>query len=197
MEVAGCIFLLPQLIPHLLSTYIDLPHLSLNQSFSCFLQLIPSISSAVGPVTFSIHSCTIAIIKHLPQVVSKHDHTNSRHSPLPAYLLLPPIPTCVFYWLCVSLYLLNSAKSLYFDMFKRFVIQDSQLVVERLKSGFSPPSDKEFEDCTQPQQPQRNHSENGSEASPRPANQNKSANKKGGRWMFGRKKVCDCVPRLL
>ena len=36
--------LLPQLFLHLLSTYIDLPHLlSLNQLLSCFLQLVPSI----------------------------------------------------------------------------------------------------------------------------------------------------------
>ena len=52
MEVARCILLLLQLFLHLLSTYTNLPHLSLNQSFSCFLQLLSSASSLF---TFSIH----------------------------------------------------------------------------------------------------------------------------------------------
>ena len=46
MEVSGCILLFSHFFLHLLSTYINLPHLlSLNQSFSCFLQLVPSFSS--------------------------------------------------------------------------------------------------------------------------------------------------------
>ena len=55
MEVARCILLLLQFFLHLLSTYIDLLHLFINQSFLCFFQLVPSISSLVGPVCFSIH----------------------------------------------------------------------------------------------------------------------------------------------
>ena len=97
MEMAGCILLLPNFFLHLLSTYIDLPHCrSLNQSLSCFLQLVPSISSSVGPIYF-LHPLHVLLSssKHLFQVVSKHDHTTSHHSPLPVYLLLPSIPTCL------------------------------------------------------------------------------------------------------
>ena len=69
--------------------------------------------------------------------------------------------------------------------------QDAQVVVGKLKSGFSPPSDKEFEDYTQPQQSQRNHSDSTSENSSRNATTaNKPASKKTGlSWMFGKKKV--------
>ena len=90
LEVAGCIPLLLQLFLHLFSTCIDLPHLlSLNQSFSCFLQLVPCISSLVNPV-YVFHPLHVPLpsSRHLPQVVSKHDHTTSHHSPLPTYLLL-------------------------------------------------------------------------------------------------------------
>ena len=91
-----CILLLLQLFLHLLSTYINLLHLlCLNQSFSCFLQLVPSISSSVGPV-YIFHPLHVPLSssKHLPQVIIKHDHTTSHHLPFPAYLLLFSIPTC-------------------------------------------------------------------------------------------------------
>ena len=39
-------------------------------------------------------SCTISLIKHLPQVVSNHDHIPLHYLPFPGYLLLPSIPTC-------------------------------------------------------------------------------------------------------
>ena len=77
------------LIPSL-STYTDLPHLLfLNQSFSCFFQLISFISSSVGAayVFYPLHVSSPSS-KHLPQVVSKHDHTTSHHLSLPIYLLL-------------------------------------------------------------------------------------------------------------
>ena len=73
-----------------------LPHLlSLNQSFSCFLQFVSSILPSVSLV-YLFHSLHVPIpsSKHLPQVVPKHDHTTSHHWPLPAYLLFPSIPTC-------------------------------------------------------------------------------------------------------
>ena len=95
MEVTGCILLL-QLLLHLLTTYTNLLHLlSLNQSFLCFLQLVSSISSLVSPV-YVFHPLHVPLLssKHFLQVISKHDHTTSHHSPLPAYLLLPSIPTC-------------------------------------------------------------------------------------------------------
>ena len=75
MEVAGRIPLLPQFFLRLLSTYPDLPHFfSLNQFFSCFLQLVPSILSLISPV-YVFHSLHVPLpsSKHLPQVVSKHD----------------------------------------------------------------------------------------------------------------------------
>jgi len=64
-------------------------------------------------------------------------------------------------------------------------------VVGKLKSGFSPPGVKEFEDFTQPQHNSRSHSETAAENSPRnSANLSKVANKKGGlSWVFGKKKV--------
>ena len=70
MEVAGCISLLLQLFLHLVYTYTDLPHLlSLNHFFSCFLQLVPSISSSVGPVNvFHLLHVPLPSSKHLPQV---------------------------------------------------------------------------------------------------------------------------------
>ena len=75
----------------------------LNQSFSCFFQLVFFISSSVGPVyVFHPLHVPLPLSKHLPQVVSKHDHTTSHHSLLPAYLLLPSIPTC-HHLLCISL----------------------------------------------------------------------------------------------
>ena len=56
MEVAGCIPLLPQFFLLLLSTYTDLPHLlSSNQSFSCFLQLLPPFHPWSALFTFSNH----------------------------------------------------------------------------------------------------------------------------------------------
>ena len=82
---------------------------SLSQSFSGFLQLVPSILSLVflcvslhgqlsilsfNCLSFPSTSCNIAFIKHLPQVILKHDRTTSYHLPFPAYLLLPSIPTC-------------------------------------------------------------------------------------------------------
>ena len=64
-------------------------------------------------------------------------------------------------------------------------------MIGKLKSGFSPPGDKEFEDFTQPQHNNRIHSDSTTENSLRnSANLNKVANKKGGlSWMFGKKKV--------
>ena len=94
MEVARCILLLLQLFLHLLSTYTNLLHLSLYQSFTCFGQLVPSISSLVGPVYifYPLH-VPLPSSKYLLQVVSKHDHTTLHHSRLPAHLVLPSIPT--------------------------------------------------------------------------------------------------------
>ena len=97
MEVAECILLLPQLFLHLLFIYTNLPYLlSLNQSSSCFLQPVPSISSSFDfvYVTHPLH-VPLSLSKHLHQVVSKHDHITSPHSPFPAYLLVPPILTCL------------------------------------------------------------------------------------------------------
>ena len=55
MEVAGCILLFPQFFLHLLFTYSDLPHLFLNQSFSCFLQrLFPPFHPRSALLTSSI-----------------------------------------------------------------------------------------------------------------------------------------------
>ena len=74
-EVAGCILLLLKLFLDLLSTYTDLPHLLfLNQSFSCFLQLVSSISFS-GGLVYVFHPLHVPSSKHLPKVVSKHDHT--------------------------------------------------------------------------------------------------------------------------
>ena len=94
MEMAGCIPIFSKFFLHLLSTYTNLLHLlSSNQSFSCFLQLVPSISSLIDAV-YVFHPLYVALpsFKYLPQVVSNHHHTTSHHSPLPAYLLLPLIP---------------------------------------------------------------------------------------------------------
>ena len=77
MEVARFVLLLPIFFPHLLSTYTDLLHLlSLNQSFSCFLQLVSSFSLLVGPI-YVFHSLYVPLLasKHLSQVFSKHDDT--------------------------------------------------------------------------------------------------------------------------
>ena len=96
MEIAGCILLLLQLFLSLFSTYTNLLHLlSLNQSLSCFFQLIPSILSMVGPV-YIFHPFYIPWLssKHLHQFISKHEHITSYYLPLPAYLFLPSIPTC-------------------------------------------------------------------------------------------------------
>ena len=107
LEVAGWIPLLLQLFVHLLSTYITLPHLlSLNESFSCFLQLVPSISFSVDfvYVFHALHGPSPSL-KQLPRFVLKHDHTPSHHLPLPAYLVLSSIPTCLsapFYASCPS-----------------------------------------------------------------------------------------------
>ena len=96
MEVARCILQLLQLFLHLLSTYTNMLHLlSSNQSFSCFLQLVSSISSSVGLVyVFHPLFVPLPLSKHLPQVISKHNHTTSYHLPLPAYLLFPSILAC-------------------------------------------------------------------------------------------------------
>ena len=86
------------------SATLPTPSLHLHQSgtssflkppLSCFLQLVSSISSLVGPV-YVFHPLYVPLpsSKHLPQVISEHDHTTSDHSPLPAYLLFPSIPTC-------------------------------------------------------------------------------------------------------
>ena len=105
--MAGCFPLLLQLL-HFLSTCISLPHLlSLNQSFSTtsatfthlplhlhqsaassffkpillmLFRLVPSISSSVDPV-YIFHPLYVPLpsSKHLPLVVSKHDHTTSCH----------------------------------------------------------------------------------------------------------------------
>ena len=77
MEIAGCILLLLQLFLSLLSTYTNLLHLlSLNQTLSCFFQLIPSILSMVGPV-YIFHPFYVAWLssKHFHQFISKHEHT--------------------------------------------------------------------------------------------------------------------------
>ena len=86
------------------SATLPTPSLHLHQSgtssflkppLSCFLQLVSSISSLVGSVhVFHPLYVPLPSSKHLPQVISKHDHTTSDHSPLPAYVLFPSIPTC-------------------------------------------------------------------------------------------------------
>jgi len=69
-----------------------------------------------------------------------------------------------------------------------FKFQDAQLVVEKLKSGFLLPSDKEFEDCTLPQQVTIDGS--GETLPANSINPNRSSNKKGGlSRFFGNKKV--------
>ena len=87
-----------------ISAILLIPSLHLHQSAtSSFLKPI----FLILPSTCSLHFilghpclcflstlCTIAFIKTSSQVVSKHDHTISHHSPFPAYLLLPSIPTC-------------------------------------------------------------------------------------------------------
>ena len=69
--------------------------------------------------------------------------------------------------------------------------KDAQLVVDKLKSGFLHPTDKEFEDYTQPQT-QRSNTLDASENSQRNSiNLTRHANKKLG-WLFGSKKVRSC-----
>ncbi|XP_076821735.1 formin-binding protein 1-like isoform X2 [Clavelina lepadiformis] len=67
---------------------------------------------------------------------------------------------------------------------------DSQLVIEKLKSGFLPPGPKEFEDYSSPQQ-HRQHPEEGSDSSNRNSiNLSKQPNRKSGlSWLFGAKKA--------
>ena len=78
MELAGCILLLQQLFLHLFFTYTNLPYLLLNQFFSCFLQLVFSILSSVGPVyVFHLLYVPLHSSKHFSQVVLKHDHTTA------------------------------------------------------------------------------------------------------------------------
>lgn len=68
------------------------------------------------------------------------------------------------------------------------VHQDAKLVVEKFKSGFYPPKDKEFEDYTSPQYNQSAGDDHAN--SPRNSmNVGKAANKKGLSWLFGGKKV--------
>ena len=84
--------LLPQLFLNLLSIYINLLHLfSLNQSCSCFIQLVPSVLSLVGLV-YVFHPLYVPLpsSKHFRPIVVKHNHTTSHHLP---YLLHPSIPT--------------------------------------------------------------------------------------------------------
>jgi len=68
-------------------------------------------------------------------------------------------------------------------------LQDAQLVVEKLKSGFHPPCDKEFEDFTSPQH--NKIGDDGPENSPRNSVVvGRGQNRKGGlSWLFGPKKV--------
>lgn len=67
---------------------------------------------------------------------------------------------------------------------------DASLVVEKYKSGFLPPNDKEFEDYTSPQYGQSAGEDHAN--SPRNSmNVSKAANKKGLSWLFGGKKVVE------
>nr|CAB3267249.1 cdc42-interacting protein 4 homolog [Phallusia mammillata] len=64
---------------------------------------------------------------------------------------------------------------------------DAALVVERLKSGFVPPNDKEFEDFTSPNHGKTNH-EDGSDSQRNSLVIGKQPNRKGLSWLFGQKK---------
>ena len=89
MEVIGCIPLLLQFFLHLLSTYTDLLHLFfLNQSFSCFLQLVSSIFSSVGPF-YVFHPLHVSLpsSEHIPQVILKHVNQPYHLTPFCCFLL--------------------------------------------------------------------------------------------------------------
>ena len=79
MELARCILLLLQFLLHLLFIDTNLPHiLSLNQSFSCFLQIVPAILSLVNPFTFFIYfmyHCLHQNIFRLSQNMTIPPHT--------------------------------------------------------------------------------------------------------------------------
>ena len=93
MEMARCIILLPQLFLHLFFIFTDVSHLSFNQFFSYF-NLFPPFHLWSALFTFST-DVPLPLSKHLPQVLLKHNHTTLHYLPLPAYLLLPSIPTCL------------------------------------------------------------------------------------------------------
>ena len=87
MEVVRCISLLPQLFLPLLFTYTDLLHLLfLNQPFSCFLQLIPSILSSVGPV-YVFHPLHVPLLHQNFFVRSSQNMTTPPHTILPCQLI--------------------------------------------------------------------------------------------------------------
>ena len=86
MKMAGCISLLLQLFLHLHQSAASFfKPILLMFLLTCFLHFIFCQPCLRFPSTL----CTIGFTKHLLQVVSKHEHTNSHYLPLPAYLLLP------------------------------------------------------------------------------------------------------------
>ena len=95
MEVAECIPLFPQFFLHLLSANTDLLlFLSSNHSFSHFLQLVPFISSSIGPV-YIFHPLYVLFLHQNIFIKSfKHNHTTPHNFPLSAYLMLSSLLTC-------------------------------------------------------------------------------------------------------
>ena len=85
-----CNFFTPSLHLHQSATSSFFKPILLMLPSTCFLHLIFSPPCLCFPSTYVLFPSS----KHLPQVVSKHDHTTSHHLLLPAYLLLPSIPTC-------------------------------------------------------------------------------------------------------
>ena len=84
--------ILPSTTPHLQqsATSSFLKPILLMFPSTCFLHFILSQPC----LHFHLLHVPFPLSKHLPQVVSKHDHTTSHHLPLPAYLLLFSIPMC-------------------------------------------------------------------------------------------------------
>ncbi|XP_039270565.1 formin-binding protein 1-like isoform X3 [Styela clava] len=66
---------------------------------------------------------------------------------------------------------------------------DAKIVVEKYKSGFYPPNDKEFEDYTSPSH--ANTNEDHANSPRNSVNISRGANKKGLSWLFGGKKVVE------
>ena len=87
MKVVRCILLFLQVFLHL-STYTNLPHLlSLHQSFSCFLQLIPFISSLIGSV-YIFHPLHVSLL---------HQNIFLRSSQI---MTIPPHTICPCQFIC-------------------------------------------------------------------------------------------------